>query len=108
MSCISTRQRISRKRRAENSAKLGGGGAPFGVVSPPRCTFRQHLGAIWLFKKDGSPFVEAQAKEALNFQVSISIYGIVAALLVVLIGLLLIPALFIAHIVLTIIAAKGK
>ena len=61
---------------------------------------------IWLFKKDESPFVEAQAKEALNFQISISIYGIVAALLAfVLIGFLLIPALFIAHIVLTIIAA---
>ena len=73
-------------------------GVPFGNILGPLL--------IWLFKKDASPFVEAQAKEALNFQISMSIYGIVAALLAfVLIGFLLIPALFIAHIVLTIIAS---
>ena len=73
-------------------------GVPFGNILGPLF--------IWLFKKDASPFVEAQAKEALNFQISISIYGVVAALLAfVLIGFLLIPVLFVAHVVLTIIAS---
>ena len=73
-------------------------GVPFGNILGPLL--------IWLFKKDESPFVEAQAKEALNFQISISIYGVVAAMLAfVLVGFLLVPALFVAHIVLTIIAS---
>lgn len=73
-------------------------GVPFGNILGPLL--------VWLFKKDESPFVEAQAKEALNFQISISIYSVVAALLAfVLIGFLLIPALFVAHIVLTVVAS---
>ena len=36
---------------------------------------------VWLAKKENSPFVADQAKEALNFQISISIYGFVAFLL---------------------------
>ncbi|MSR58464.1 MAG: DUF4870 domain-containing protein [Planctomycetaceae bacterium] len=32
---------------------------------------------IWLMKKDQAPFVDDQAKEALNFQISILIAGIV-------------------------------
>jgi len=36
---------------------------------------------VWLAKKENSPFVADQAKEALNFQISISIYGVVAFLL---------------------------
>jgi uncharacterized Tic20 family protein len=35
---------------------------------------------VWLSKRDGNPFIEDQAKEALNFQISITIYGIVAFL----------------------------
>ena len=61
---------------------------------------------VWLFKRDTSPFVEAQAKEALNFQISITIYGVVAGLLIiVLIGVFLIPLIFVVQIVLTIVAA---
>lgn len=44
---------------------------------------------IWLIKKDQSAFVNDQGKESLNFQISIAIYGIVSAILIiVLIGIL--------------------
>lgn len=36
---------------------------------------------LWLVKKDQMPFVDDQGKESLNFQISITIYWIVAALL---------------------------
>ena len=49
---------------------------------------------VWLAKKENSPFVADQAKEALNFQISISIYGIVAGVLCfVLIGFPILAAL---------------
>lgn len=32
---------------------------------------------VWLMKKDESPFVADQAKESLNFQLSLLLYGIV-------------------------------
>ena len=73
-------------------------GVPFGNILGPL--------VIWLIKKDESPFVEQQAKEALNFQISLTIYGVVAGfLVVVLIGLFLLPVIFVLHIVLTIVAA---
>ena len=59
---------------------------------------------IWQMKKD-DPFVDAQGKEAVNFQITVSIAGIVAAVLtVVLIGLLLLPVIAIGSLVLVIIA----
>jgi hypothetical protein len=33
---------------------------------------------VWLAKRDGKPFVDEQAKEALSFQISILIYDAVA------------------------------
>ena len=68
---------------------------------------------IWLMKKDADPYVDQQGKESLNFQISFLIYGIVCAVLIfVAIGLLLLPILGIAWIVLTIIgtikASKGE
>lgn len=36
---------------------------------------------VWLAKRDGNPFVDEQAKEALNFQISILIYDAVAILM---------------------------
>jgi len=56
---------------------------------------------IWQMKKEEMPFVAQEAKEALNFNISITIYACVAALLIfILIGFLLIPALIVAHIAL--------
>jgi uncharacterized Tic20 family protein len=61
---------------------------------------------IWLIKKDQSPFVDEHGKEALNFQISMFIYWIVAFIsLLVLIGLVLIPILFLMQIILPIMAA---
>jgi uncharacterized Tic20 family protein len=61
---------------------------------------------IWLARRDQSAFVAAQAKEALNFNISVVIGGILCAVLVfVFIGILLGVALFIAWLAMTIIAA---
>ena len=65
---------------------------------------------IWLSKRDGNPFVEEQAKEALNFQISFTIYFVAAiALCFTVIGLPIgVPALWVLpvfHVVCMIIAA---
>ncbi|MDM8549366.1 DUF4870 domain-containing protein [Desulfobacterales bacterium HSG2] len=60
---------------------------------------------IWLVKKDEFPFVDEQGKESLNFQISVTIYGIIAGLLCfVFIGFVLLAVIVIADIVLVIIA----
>ncbi|MFP4081139.1 MAG: DUF4870 domain-containing protein [Candidatus Aminicenantes bacterium] len=61
---------------------------------------------VWLIKKDESPFIEDQGKESLNFQISITIYCIVAAvLIVVVIGIFLLIGLAILDLALIIIAS---
>ena len=61
---------------------------------------------MWLVKREESAFVEEQGKEALNFNITIAIAGFVSFLLTfVVIGALLLPAVFIFWIVMTIIAA---
>lgn len=60
---------------------------------------------VWLVKKD-DPYIEAHAKEALNFNISFLIYAIVAGIAVILlIGLLALPVIFVAWLVLVIVAA---
>lgn len=61
---------------------------------------------IWLVKKEEMPFVDDQAKEALNFQITMMLAFIVAGILiVVVIGILLVLGLFVANLVFCIIAA---
>lgn len=61
---------------------------------------------VWLIKKDQSWFVNEQGKEAMNFQISLTIYAIVAAILIfVLIGIPLLVVLGIVWLVLMIMAA---
>jgi uncharacterized protein len=61
---------------------------------------------IWQIKKDAMPFAADQAKEALNFQITVSIAIIVSLLLfIVLIGMLLLPIVGLGALILTIIAA---
>ncbi len=61
---------------------------------------------IWLVKKDQSWFIEDQAKEALNFQISMSIYALISGVLVVvLVGFLLLGIIYVLGIILIIIAA---
>jgi uncharacterized Tic20 family protein len=61
---------------------------------------------IWLAWRERSPFVGEQAKEALNFNISVAIGWLVCGLLtVVFIGILLGIGLFFAWLALTILAA---
>jgi len=80
-------------------------GVPFGMVLGPL--------VVWLIKRRDDPFAERHAREALNFNISVTIYEIVLVvagivLLIVLIGIFLLIAaalVFVAWLVLTIIAA---
>jgi uncharacterized protein len=73
-------------------------GVPFGHLIGPLI--------VWLVKKDQFPLVDDQGKESLNFQLSMTIYGIVAGILsFVVIGIPLLIALVLADIVLVIIAS---
>jgi uncharacterized Tic20 family protein len=80
-------------------------GIPFGNLIGPLI--------VWLIKKDHYPFVDEQGKESLNFQISMTIYGIIAGILcLILIGFLLLLVLLVLEIVLVIIAtvrtSKGE
>ena len=60
---------------------------------------------IWLVKKDECPFVRDQGKEAVNFQISITLYCIVCIPLVfICVGILLLIAIGIFDFICTIIA----
>lgn len=60
---------------------------------------------LWQMKRDMDPFVDAQGKEALNFQISVAIAtGISILLMVVVVGFFLIGLVAIGAVVLTIIA----
>jgi len=73
-------------------------GVPFGNILAPL--------VIWLVKKDELPLVDDQGREALNFQISITIYLIVAAIsIIALIGIVLVPAVMLFDLVMVIIAA---
>jgi uncharacterized Tic20 family protein len=61
---------------------------------------------IWQMKKDDFKFVDEQGREAVNFQISILIYALVAGLLCfVCIGFVLLPAVYIFDLVFLLIAA---
>ena len=61
---------------------------------------------IWQFKKGESELVEDQAKESLNFQITVFIAFIVCLILVLLlVGVFLLPLLGLAAVVMMIIAA---
>jgi len=77
--------------------------------------FFSFLGAliIWLIKKDQSKFIEQEAKEALNFQITMVIgYAIASVLVFLLIGALMYPLLWVINVVFCIMgavaASKGQ
>ena len=61
---------------------------------------------IWKAKGDTLPFAGAQAKEALNFQITVLLAGIVSCMLIfILVGFLMLWALGILNLIFVIIAA---
>lgn len=71
---------------------------PFGHILGPL--------VIWILKRDTMPFVSDQAKESLNFQITMTIALIISCVLILLaVGFILVPAVWLFDIVVTIIAA---
>jgi uncharacterized protein len=71
---------------------------PFGNIVGPL--------VVWQIKKDESPFIDFHGREAVNFQISYTIYGFVAALsIMLLIGMVLLPLVLLIQFVFVIIAA---
>lgn len=61
---------------------------------------------VWVTKKDESAYVGEQAREALNFNITVTLAGFACGLLsLIYIGFLLGTALFIAWLVMTLVAA---
>jgi uncharacterized protein len=61
---------------------------------------------VWLIKRDTMPFVNDQGKEALNFQITVFLAGVVCtALIFVLIGIPMLAALAVFDLIFIIIAA---
>ena len=80
------------------SALIAWVGVPFGHIIGPLI--------VWLTQKDKSDFIDRAGRESLNFQLSITIYSLLAFILCfIFIGLLLLAAIFVRHITLSIIAA---
>ena len=60
---------------------------------------------VWLLNRD-DPYVEAQAKDALNFNISFFLYGLAAAIsIIVLVGIIALPAVLVTWFVLVIVAS---
>ena len=79
-------------------AALAGLVIPFGNIIGPL--------VLWLIKKDTMPFVDDQGKEALNFNITVSIAGIACLILfLIFIGYFLMIALSVLWLVFLIIAA---
>jgi uncharacterized Tic20 family protein len=71
---------------------------PFGNVLAPLI--------LWFFKRETNPGVDLHGKEAVNFQISMSIYTVLAALSIFIgIGIVLLPAVILTNLVMIIIAA---
>ncbi len=83
---------------AHLSSFLGWIGIPFANIIAPL--------VMWQLKKDEMPFGSSQAKECLNFQITMSILALISFVLcLLLIGIFMLIALVIFDIIVTIIAA---
>lgn len=71
---------------------------PYGQIAAPLL--------IWLLKREASAFIDEQGREAVNFQISITLYFFLSGLLiVVLVGFPLMLLLMMSHAILMVIAA---
>lgn len=79
-------------------SSLAGYVIPFGNIFGPLL--------VWQLKKNEHPLIDTQGKESLNFQISFTIYMVVAAASIFcVVGIVLLPALAIAEVVFVIIAS---
>ncbi len=70
---------------------------PFGNIIVPLI--------LWLAKRESSTFIDMHGKEAINFQISLMIYSLISAVLIlVLVGVLLLAGLCIFNLVIVIVA----
>lgn len=61
---------------------------------------------LWLFKRPESAWLDKEGKQVLNFQISFTIYALIASLsLLILIGLLVLPILVLVYLIFLIIGA---
>ena len=73
-------------------------GIPFGNIVGPL--------VVWLMKREESPLIDAHGKEALNFQISMTLYVVISAILIlIVIGILLLIGLLFFEIIAIIMAA---
>ncbi len=80
------------------TALLGIIGIPFGNIAGPLI--------VWLLKKNVYPFVDEQGRESLNFQISMTIFALAAAILIYLkIGLFLLLIIAGVNFILVVIAS---
>jgi uncharacterized Tic20 family protein len=72
-------------------------GVPFPFLGPL---------VVWLIKRDEDAYAEWHAREALNFNLSIMLYTFISAVLILLlVGLILLPVLFVSWFVLVIVGS---
>jgi uncharacterized protein len=72
-------------------------GIPFGNIVAPLI--------LWIIKKDQVPSVNEHGKESINFQISMTIYSILAGLsILVVVGIVLLPVVIVVNLVFVIIA----
>jgi uncharacterized protein len=81
------------------SALLGVIGIPFGNIAGPLI--------IWLLKRKTSPFIDKQGRESLNFQLSMTLYALIAAILIFQLKIGMFPLFIVAtvNLVLVVIAS---
>jgi uncharacterized Tic20 family protein len=101
---------------AETPEVPAGGNQPRAGSNDRNMAVLAHLGGIffgfipaliiWLVRKDESPYVDQQAKEALNFQIFVAIcYLISVVLFIVVIGVVLLFLTWLADLLFCILAA---
>jgi uncharacterized protein len=95
---VAVDQEVRNTAVAAHLSTLAGLMVPFGSIIGPL--------AVWLTRRDRDPFIDDTGREALNFGISIAIYGLVALVAaLMLVGIPLLIAGMIAWVVLACLAA---
>ena len=80
------------------AALAGLAGVGFGHILGPL--------VVWLIKKNDSPFIDYHGKEAINFQISMTIYAIIAGILIIaVVGIFLLPLVILLNLIFLVVAA---